>query len=262
MRYQNMFETLKKQDKMAFIPFVTLGDPNYALSFEIIKTLIASGVSALELGFAFSDPVADGVTIQASHLRALKHASMGKNFQLLKKIRDYNHDIPIGLLAYANLIFSYGVDNFYAQIKECGVDSVLIADMPLIEKELVLKSAQKHHIKQIFIASPNASDKDLEQVAMHSQGYIYTLARSGVTGASRILENDASAIIKTLKAFSPTPALLGFGISKKEHIANAKGMGADGVICGSALVKIIEENLNDENAMLEKIKGFIGEMIF
>ncbi|MFA4805703.1 tryptophan synthase subunit alpha [Helicobacter pylori] len=262
MRYQNMFETLKKQEKMAFIPFVTLGDPNYEWSFEIIKTLIDSGVSALELGFAFSDPVADGVTIQASHLRALKHASMAKNFQLLKKIRSYNHNIPIGLLAYANLIFSYGVDGFYAQAKECGVDSVLIADMPLIEKELVLKSAQKHQIKQIFIASPNASVKDLEQAAMHSQGYIYTLARSGVTGISHALENDASAIIKTLKAFSPTPALLGFGISKKEHIINAKGMGADGVICGSALVKIIEENLNDENAMLEKIKGFIGEMIF
>ncbi|GAA6838260.1 tryptophan synthase subunit alpha [Helicobacter pylori] len=262
MRYKNMFETLKKQEKMAFIPFVTLGDPNYEWSFEIIKTLIASGVSALELGFAFSDPVADGVTIQASHLRALKHATMGKNFQLLRAIRDYNPHIPIGLLVYVNLIFSYGVDNFYAQIKECGVDSVLIADMPLIEKELVLKSAQKHQIKQIFIASPNASDKDLEQAATHSQGYIYTLARSGVTGASRILENDASAIIKTLKIFSPTPALLGFGISKKEHIKNAKGMGADGVICGSALVKIIEENLNDENAMLEKIKGFVGEMIF
>ncbi len=256
-----MFETLKKQEKMAFIPFVTLGDPNYEWSFEIIKTLIASGVSALELGFAFSDPVADGVIIQASHLRALKHATMEKNFQLLKKIRDCNHDIPIGLLAYANLIFSYGVDDFYAQVKECGADSVLIADMPLIEKELVLKFAQKHHIKQIFIASPNASDKDLEQTAMHSQGYIYTLARSGVTGISHALENDASAIIKTLKAFSPTPALLGFGISKKEHIKNAKGMGADGVICGSALVKIIEENLNDENAMLEKIKGFVGEMV-
>ncbi|EPZ73836.1 tryptophan synthase subunit alpha [Helicobacter pylori] len=261
MRYKNMFETLKKQDKMAFIPFVTLGDPDYALSFEIVKTLIASGVSALELGFAFSDPIADGITIQASHLRALKHASMAKNFQLLKKIRSYNHDIPIGLLAYANLIFSYGVDNFYAQIKECGADSVLIADMPLIEKELVIKSAQKHQIKQIFIASPNASSKDLEQTAMHSQGYIYTLARSGVTGASCILENDASAIIKTLKAFSSTPALLGFGISKKEHIINAKGMGADGVICGSALVKIIEENLNNENAMLEKIENFVREMV-
>ncbi|MDZ7551657.1 tryptophan synthase subunit alpha, partial [Helicobacter pylori] len=98
--------------------------------------------------------------------------------------------------------------------------------------------------------------------ATHSQGYIYTLARSGVTGISHALENDASTIIKTLKAFSPTPALLGFGISQKEHIKNAKEMGADGVICGSALVKIIEENLNDENAMLEKIKGFIGEMIF
>ncbi|GHH42553.1 hypothetical protein GCM10007982_08190 [Helicobacter pylori] len=88
MRYQNMFETLKKQDKMAFIPFVTLGDPNYEWSFEIIKTLIASGVSALELGFAFSDPVADGITIQASHLRALKHASMAKTFQLLRALRD------------------------------------------------------------------------------------------------------------------------------------------------------------------------------
>ncbi|WP_104745192.1 tryptophan synthase subunit alpha [Helicobacter acinonychis] len=262
MRYKTMFETLKKQEKMAFIPFVTLGDPDYELSFEIIKTLIASGVSALELGFAFSDPVADGITIQASHLRALKHASMAKNFQLLKKIRDYDSHIPIGLLAYANLIFSYGVDGFYAQAKKCGIDSVLIADMPLIEKELVIKSAQKHQIKQIFIASPNASVKDLEQVALNAQGYIYTLARSGVTGVSHALENDASAMIKTLKTFSPIPTLLGFGISKKEHIKNAKTMGADGVICGSALVKIIEENLNNESAMLEKIKGFIEEMVF
>ncbi|EQD90013.1 tryptophan synthase, alpha subunit [Helicobacter pylori SouthAfrica50] len=133
--------------------------------------------------------------------------------------------------------------------------------MPLIEKELVIKSAQKHQIQPIFIASPNASVKDLEQVALNSQGYIYTLARSGVTGASHTLENDATTIIKTLKTFSATPALLGFGISKKEHIKNAKDMGADGVICGSALVKIIEENLNNENAMLEKIKRFVGEMV-
>lgn len=120
MRYQNMFETLKKHEKMAFIPFVTLGDPNYELSFEIIKTLIISGVSALELGLAFSDPVADGITIQASHLRALKHASMAKNFQLLKKIRGYNHDIPIGLLAYANLIFLMALMVFTLKLKNAA----------------------------------------------------------------------------------------------------------------------------------------------
>ncbi|AFI05145.1 tryptophan synthase subunit alpha [Helicobacter cetorum] len=261
MRYSQVFKTLEQENKPAFIPFVTLGDPNYEWSFEIIKTLIDSGVSALELGFGFSDPVADGAIIQASNLRALKHAKMDKNFKLLKEIREYNAHIPIGLLVYANLIVAFGIEKFYATAKECGVDSILIADMPLIEKELVEKHAKKHEIKQVFIASPNANLKDLEQIANHSQGYIYTLARSGVTGASNTLENDATNIIKTLKSLCATPCLLGFGISKKEHVKNARDMGASGVICGSALVKIIEENLSNKNAMLEKIKGLVEEMM-
>lgn len=260
MRYTKVFNALALAHRPAFVPFVTLGDPSYSLSFEIIKTLIDAKVSALELGFAFSDPIADGVIIQEGNLRALRNVCMQSNFKLLEQIRAYDPDIPIGLLVYANLIQRFGLQEFYAACAQGGVDSVLVADVPLCESADFLKAAQQHRIAQVFIATPHASLKSLEYIAKHSHAYIYVLARSGVTGMQKHLETGAQTTIHTLKKMGSIPCLLGFGISSPEHVKSAFSMGADGVICGSAVVQIIAKNLDQAPLMLERLKEFVASM--
>ncbi|MFC3848136.1 tryptophan synthase subunit alpha [Helicobacter baculiformis] len=256
MRYVKAFE---KQG--VFVPFVTLGDPTYVHSLEIIKTLIDAGASALELGFAFSDPIADGPIIQKSHLRALQNpVSMRENFACLEKVRAYNAQIPIGLLVYANLVHNFGIEEFYYACAHSGIDSVLIADVPLHESAPFVQSAHKHQINPIFIASPNASMPTLERLARLSSAYIYVLARAGVTGTHASLEPQAHALIYNLKQYTQTPCLLGFGISTPEHAQKALQMGAKGVIVGSAVVQIIETHLDDPQMMLEHLSAFVRDM--
>ncbi|WP_104750436.1 tryptophan synthase subunit alpha [Helicobacter cynogastricus] len=256
MRYAKIFEK-----RGVFVPFVMLGDPSYEMSFEIIKTLVDAGVDALELGFAFSDPMADGPIIQASHLRALQHStSMRANFVLLERVRAYAPHIPIGLLLYANLVHRFGLDDFYHACAQSGVDSVLIADVPLCESAPFVHSAQKHQIAPIFIVAPHTNQAYLEQVAKQSLAYIYVLARRGVTGASQTLGQEAKEVIAHLKELTPLPCLLGFGISKPIHVQEALDLGADGVICGSAIVKIIEEELEDSSLVLENLRIFAEKM--
>ncbi|WP_104624758.1 tryptophan synthase subunit alpha [Helicobacter felis] len=256
MRYTNIFEK-----RGVFVPFVMLGDPSYEVSFEIIKTLIDAGVDALELGFAFSEPMADGPTIQASHLRALKSGvNMRANFALLEKVRAYAPNIPIGLLLYANLVHHFGVDHFYRACAQSGVDSVLVADVPLTESAPFVQSANQHHIAPIFIAAPHTNPVHLREIATQSLAYVYVLARAGVTGASQTLGQEAREVIAHLKELAPLPCLLGFGISQPGHMQEALALGADGVICGSAIVKIIEEGLKDSSWMLKNLRAFVENM--
>ncbi len=262
MRYKKAFEKCKDKKTTAFIPFVTLGDTNYESSFEIIKTLISCKVDALELGFAFSDPVADGVVIQKAAKRALDNgANTEDNFALLQKIRNYDEDMPIGLLLYANLVVAYGIEEFYKKAYEVGVDSILIADVPLNESEVFEKFAKKYNIEQIFVASSSASDETLEKIAKKSQAYIYTLAQAGVTGVPLNGKIQGKEVITTLKSHTNTPVCLGFGISSTQDIKAAKKIGADGVICGSAIVKIIEKYENDLVKMTEELKTFVGKLV-
>ncbi|CCF81985.1 Tryptophan synthase alpha chain [Helicobacter bizzozeronii CCUG 35545] len=261
MRYAQTFQALKTTHKPAFVPFVTLGDPSYDLSFGIVKTLIDAGVSALELGFAFSDPIADGPVIQEGNLRALRRANMAANFELLERVRNLAPNIPIGLLVYANLIVRFGVDRFYAACAKSGVDSVLVADVPLRESAEFIKAAHQHAIAPVFLATPNASPKHLEHIAKNCPAFVYVLARAGVTGTQEHLATTPQHILHTLKKISPTPCLLGFGISQPSHVTSALSMGADGVICGSAIVQIIAQNLEHPPSMLARLREFVAQMV-
>ncbi|WP_120944980.1 tryptophan synthase subunit alpha [Helicobacter labacensis] len=256
MRYKKALEK-----PGVFVPFVMLGDPCYEVSFSVVKTLIDLEVDALELGFAFSDPIADGAAIQASHVRALRAGvSMRANFAWLAKIRAYNAHIPIGLLVYANLVHRFGIEDFYRACLENGVDSVLVADVPLFESAPFLQSAQKHRIAPIFIAAPHTSPTHLEQIARLSHAYIYVLARAGVTGTQECLQRGAKEVIAQLRTHGNTPCLLGFGISKPEHAQVALQMGAQGVIVGSALVQILQAHLDDVETMLARLRIFVQHM--
>ncbi|MBQ4811051.1 tryptophan synthase subunit alpha [Pseudoalteromonas luteoviolacea] len=260
-RYSNLFTRLNDARQGAFVPFVTLGDPTKEISLDIVKSLIDGGADALELGIPFSDPIADGPVIQAANIRALESKINTQDcFDIIREIREYNADIPIGLLLYSNLIFAQGIENFYQQAKDAGVDSILVADVPLHESKMFRQAAQQAEIEPIFIATPNASDDTLRQCASYGRGYTYLLSRSGVTGTETKAEMPADTMINKLVEYNAAPALLGFGISAPEHVKAAIDSGAAGAISGSAVVKIIEENLTEPTLMCERLREFVATM--
>ncbi|TMM42641.1 tryptophan synthase subunit alpha [Colwellia ponticola] len=266
-RYQTSFAALTAKNEGAFIPFVMIGDPNAEQSFAVIKSLIDAGADALELGIPFSDPSADGLTIQHAALRALKAGvNTDTCVDILQQVRAYAPHIPIGLLLYGNLVFARGIDTFYQNMSDAGVDSVLIADIPLRESEPFRQAALKYGIAPIFIAPPNASDETLRSVASYSRGYTYVLSRTGVTGVDSAkspqdtVANTANTLIERLTQYHAAPPVLGFGISTPQQVKDALNAGALGAISGSAVVKIIEDNLADHNKMLSDLTCFVGEM--
>ncbi|MBD2809768.1 tryptophan synthase subunit alpha [Xenorhabdus sp. Vera] len=260
-RYEQLFKKLQNQNQGAFVPFVTLGDPNPDLSLEIIDALIAGGADALELGIPFSDPLADGPTIQNANLRALSsNVTPTLCFELLGKIRAKYPDTPIGLLLYANLVFHNGIDDFYRRCKDAGVDSVLVADVPLSESSPFRSAAMKYGIAPIFICPPNADDNLLREIASFGRGYTYLLSRAGVTGSENRATQPLTHLVNKLNEYHAAPALQGFGISEPEQITAALNSGATGAISGSAIVKIIEDNLHQPNIMLENLTDFVRSM--
>ncbi|WP_318462520.1 tryptophan synthase subunit alpha [Photobacterium leiognathi] len=260
-RYQELFSTLAERNEGAFVPFVTIGDPNPEQSMQIIDTLVESGADALELGIPFSDPLADGPTIQGATIRALESGTTPVLcFEMLTQIRQKYPTMPIGLLMYANLVFAAGIENFYQQCAEAGVDSVLIADVPVNASQEFREAAAKYGVHPIFIAPPNADETTLQAVSELGGGYTYLLSRAGVTGAETKAGMPIDHLLSSLKAHNAPPAILGFGISSPEQVRDAIEAGAAGAISGSAVVKIIEQNLDDNHQMLVKLAEFISAM--
>ncbi|MDD1782688.1 tryptophan synthase subunit alpha [Enterovibrio sp. ZSDZ35] len=260
-RYEAMFEKLDAKSEGAFVPFVTIGDPNPAQSLKIIETLVANGADALELGIPFSDPLADGPTIQGAAIRALDSGTTPDNcFDILRQVREKHPEIPMGLLMYANLVFANGIDNFYAKCAESGVDSVLIADVPAGESAEFRAAATKHGVHAIFIAPPNANDETLKTISELGGGYTYLLSRAGVTGAETKAGKPIHHLLDQLAAYNAPRPLLGFGISEPAQVKEAISSGAAGAISGSAVVKIIERNVDDEANMLKELGTFVSTM--
>jgi tryptophan synthase alpha chain len=260
-RYEKLFASLSDKNQGAFVPFVTVCDPNPEQSLKIMETLVEAGADALELGIPFSDPLADGPTIQGANIRALDSgATPDICFDLISQIRTKYPDLPIGLLMYANLVYSRGIDNFYERCAKAGIDSVLIADVPTNESEEFVAAAKKHGVEPIFIAPPTASDETLTQVAELGGGYTYLLSRSGVTGAETKANMPVSTLLDRLYQFDAPPALLGFGISEPEQVKQAIEAGAAGAISGSAVVKIIENNVEQPDKMLQQLENFVSSM--
>jgi len=260
-RYKKTFSKLKKNKEKALIPFVVAGDPNYKLSLEIIKTIINSGADILELGFVFSEPIADGPTIQTAGVRALKAGvNTDKNLNFIKQIRKFSKNIPIGILIYANLIYQRGINKFYKEAKNAGIDSVLVADLPIEEADQYIKAARKNKINTIFIVSPLTSNDRLKKITKKIRGFVYVVSRLGVTGARKDLEQGTLNLLKRIRPQTKLPLCVGFGISKPEHIKAICKAGADGAIIGSAIVKIIEKNLKNKKAMLNKIKNYVSSL--
>ncbi|MFC3395636.1 tryptophan synthase subunit alpha [Brenneria rubrifaciens] len=260
-RYQHLFKRLADKKEGAFVPFVTLGDPSPEQSLKIVDTLIAAGADALELGVPFSDPLADGPTIQDATLRAFAAGvTPGHCFEMLAAIRQKYPDVPIGLLMYANLVFSNGIDAFYQRCADVGVDSVLVADVPVEESSPFRAAAQRHGIAPIFICPPNADDDLLREVASYGRGYTYLLSRAGVTGTEKRAQLPLHHLVAKLREYHAAPPLQGFGISEPSQVRESLSTGAAGAISGSAIVRIIEKYQHQPVEMLSQLHTFVSEM--
>jgi tryptophan synthase alpha chain len=221
--------------------------------------MIRSGADILELGFAFSDPIADGPTIQAADVRALKKKlNTDKCFSFIRKVREFT-EIPIGLLIYYNLIYQKGVEEFFSECGLVGVTSVLVADVPVEESDEIVAAARKHDIDTVFIVSPLTDDKRLKKILKRCRGFVYLVSRLGVTGARKDIQKDTINLIKKVKRSTTIPVCVGFGISRPEHVSEICKAGADGAIVGSAVVKLIEKH-KDKKEMISEISGFIKRL--
>jgi tryptophan synthase alpha chain len=247
-----MFERLRARGEGALGAFVMLGDPDLATSSAILDALVEGGADMLEVGIPFSDPVADGPVIQAAAVRALAAGTRTADcFRLLGEFRARHPGVPVGILTYANLVMARGREAFYRSAAEAGVDSVLVADVPLIEAEPFLAAARAAGVAPVLIAAPNTPPERLARIAVEGEGYTYCVARAGVTGADAQVR-FAGEVIAALEAANAPPPVLGFGISEPDHVRLALRAGAAGVISGSAIV--------DRVARGEDVRDFVAEM--
>lgn len=252
------FKELKKRKKMALIPFVMAGDPDLKTTKALVLEMERKGADIIELGVPFSDPIADGPTIQESGIRSLKDkTSLGDVLNLVKNLRRKTQ-IPLILMTYYNLFFNYGIEKFITQARESGVDGVIAADLPIEEASLFKRYARRSNLDTIFLASPTSPPKRLKLIAKETRGFIYYVSLTGVTGAREELAKDLIFSLKRLKRLTKKPIAVGFGIAKPEHIKKIRRY-ADGVVVGSAIISVIEKNLKTKN-LVKKVGDFIQRL--
>jgi tryptophan synthase alpha chain len=258
-RIEAKFKELKRSRRKAFIAYITAGDPNLAATLNLVRTLETAGVDILELGIPFSDPLADGPVIQAASKRALdKGATLRKIFTVVRKARA-GTNMPIAFMTYYNPVLRYGLDAFIRDCSTSGVDGVIIPDLPFEEAASLVKTARRNKIATIFLAAPTSTRKRMRGIARSSSGFIYYVSLTGVTGARRRLPEEIGRNVRILKSLTKMPVCVGFGVS---NAAQARSIArvADGVIVGSAIVKVIEENRGNAKRMFSEVKRFAASL--
>jgi len=258
--YSKVFSQLAGQGRAALIPFFVIGDPDEKTSLSIVKAAIDAGADILELGIPFSDPIADGPTIQKADVRAIRSGmTVRRALAFVEAIKQYK-DVPIGLLMYYNLVYQYGVEKFFRDFHQAGVNSVLMADLSIDDAEEITGPAAAAGLDTVFMVTPNTPEPRMRRIVEKTTGFVYAVSVLGVTGSREKLSDTVEQLIGRLKAVSSVAVCVGFGISKSEHAVAVASAGADGVIIGSKLVGMIESHLGDPERMIEQIGGFIGEV--
>ncbi|BBI01228.1 tryptophan synthase alpha chain [Buchnera aphidicola (Nipponaphis monzeni)] len=257
-RYQQLFRLLRKKKEGCLIPFLILGDPSINVSLKIIDNVIFSGADAIEIGIPFSDPLSDGPIIQESNIRAFKSGiTLNQCFKMLNYIRLKHPMLPIGLLVYANIIFNYGIEQFYYRCAQSGVDSVLIADVPIEEYSAFKNKACHQKISSVFICPPNANIDLIKKISSYSNSYIYILSCAGVTGYKHIIQSNLKHFVHKFHQLASVPLIQGFGIHTPMQVKNVILSGMSGVICGSVIIRKIEQFYNKNLLMIKKINELI-----
>jgi len=258
-RIATAFENLKKSDRRGFIPFVSAGDPDLPTSKEIVLALARNRADIIELGVPFTDPMADGPTIQASSQRALDSGT--KLADILDMVRDLRSEIdtPIVLFSYLNPLFRYGFEKLAADAAEDGVDGVLVTDA-VDEVAFVISSVlERYNLDLISLIAPTTSDERLERIAANASGFLYAVSRAGVTGAQSETSSTAEGLVNRARRFTDLPIAVGFGISTRQQIEDVWKY-ADAAVVGSAIVAEVERSLPEGNAV-ERVTGFVRGLV-
>lgn len=231
------------ENKKAFIPFITCGDPSIETTSAIVRAAVENGADLIELGIPFSDPTAEGPVIQGANLRALNNGvTTDKVFDLVRELRQ-DIDIPLVSMTYANVVFSYGTEKFISICSEIGIDGLIIPDLPFEEKEEFQPICRKYGVELISLVAPTSKNR-IAMIAKEAEGFIYVVSSLGVTGMRNEINTDLESIISVIRENSNVPCAIGFGISTPGQVKEMSQI-ADGVIVGSAIIKLIEKHGKD-----------------
>jgi tryptophan synthase alpha chain len=227
------------ENKKAFIAFITCGDPDLETTIKVVKEAADNGADLIELGIPFSDPTAEGPTIQGANLRALTGGvTTDKIFDMVKELRK-DVTIPMVFMTYANVVFSYGAEKFIKTCSEIGIDGLILPDLPYEEKEEFHPVCARYGVDLVSLIAPTSENR-IAQIARDAEGFIYVVSSLGVTGTRSEIKTDLESIVKAIRASSKVPCAIGFGISKPEQAKKMADI-SDGAIVGSAIIKIIEK---------------------
>lgn len=238
-RLAEVFSLLRKRGEGAYIPYVCLGDPSRRFSLQLVEALWEEGADIVELGLPFSDPIADGPTIQQAMTRSLDAGfRVNHLFGLLQEIRGRGIEAPMVVMTYFNLIYQMGVQRFCQRLAENGADGLLIVDLPLEESERVEEAVRENSIDLIRLVTPTSTESRLRDVLSVATGFAYLVSVAGTTGSRATLEQSTEELVRRVTSMSRVPVCVGFGISRPEHVRAALGAGAAGVVEGSQLISI------------------------
>ncbi len=256
-RIERKFNDLKKRDDKALIIYLTAGDPSLEKTYEMVLALDVAGVDMVEIGVPFSDPTADGPIIQAASQRALKGGTtLSDILDMIETVRKVS-EIPIILFGYYNPIFIYGNAKFAVRAKEAGVDGILVVDLPLEEASELRKYTDKSGIDFISLITPTSDDNRIQKISEKASGFIYYVSVTGVTGTKKPEIVDVKRDVERIRKVTSLPVGVGFGISTPEQGEEVAGY-ADGIVIGSAIVRLIEEN-RQKRDLVKKVSSFAGE---
>ena len=246
-RIATTFERLRRANEAALIPYLTVGYPSPEATRRLVPVLARAGADLIELGVPFSDPLADGATVQmASHAALEQGVTLAGCLDVAAEVRR-SHDVPLILMSYYNPIFKYGLGRFVHDCVSSGVDGLIIPDLPPEEAGELKAECDRAGIAQIFLVAPTSTDERLARVAGMASGFVYCVSLTGVTGARSEMSHDLGEMIARVRRHTPLPLVVGFGISKPEHVARVvRDAGADGAVVGSALLNLIESLPEDE----------------
>ncbi|CAN6171148.1 unnamed protein product [Urochloa humidicola] len=243
------FAELKEQGKTALVPFITAGDPDLATTAKALKILDACGSDVIELGVPYSDPLADGPVIQASATRAL---AKGTTFEdVINMVKEVIPELscPVSLFTYYNPILKRGIPKFMTIVKEAGLRGLVVPDVPLEETDVLRSEAAKNNLELVLLTTPTTPNERMEKIAQASEGFIYLVSTVGVTGTRENVSGKVESLLRDIKKVTEKPVAVGFGVSTAEHVKQIAGWGADGVIVGSAMVRLLGESASPEEGL-------------
>jgi tryptophan synthase alpha chain len=257
-RIAETFAALRSRGEVALIPYITAGDPDLDTTFQLVRELAQQGADLIELGVPFSDPMADGPTHQRAAERALRSGtSLGRVLELVQNLRRAL-TVPLILFTYYNPVFRYGGERFARDTRQAGADGVLCVDLPPEEADELKRETDRQDLDLIFLLAPTSSLSRVRIVLTRARGFVYYVAVTGVTGARATLPPDLSEMVRRIRAISPVPVGVGFGISSPEQAAQVASV-ADAVIVGSALSQIIETQSGQPD-VVERVGAFVGNL--